>query len=45
MNVFDLVLHLLAQILVQRAQGLVHQNQVRLENQGPRQRHPLLLTA
>ena len=41
----QLDLHVLAQLLVQRAQRLVHQHQLRLEHQRARQRHALLLAA
>ena len=44
-DVLDFVLHLLAQLLVQGPQGLVHQDQVRLEHQGAGDGHTLLLTA
>ncbi|MCY1355165.1 hypothetical protein D9M69_415760 [compost metagenome] len=40
---FDLVLHLLAQILVERPQGLVHQHQLGLENQRASKGNSLLL--
>src|SRR5690554_3742527 len=43
--VLDFVLHLLAQVLVQRAQRLVHQDQVGIKDQGPHDRHALLLPA
>ncbi len=42
---FQLDLHALAQLLVERAQGFVEQDEFRLEHQGARQRHPLLLAA
>ena len=45
MQMLDLVLHGLAQLLVQRPQRLVHQDQLGLEHQRPGQRHPLLLAA
>ena len=45
MDVLDLVLHLLAQLLVQRTQRLVHQHEVGLEHQGARNRDALLLAA
>ena len=38
-------LHVLAQLLVQRAQRFVHQHQLRVEHQRARQRHTLLLAA
>ena len=41
----DLELHLLAQLLIQRPQGLVHQHQPGPEHQGAGQRHTLLLAA
>ncbi len=41
----DLVLHLLAQAAVERAQRLVHEYQVGLEDQCPGNRHALLLPA
>ena len=41
----DLELHLLAQLLVQRRQRLVHQHHAWLEDEGTRQRHALLLSA
>ncbi len=41
----DLELHLLAQLLVERAERLVHQDQLRLEHQRARQRDALLLAA
>ena len=42
---FELDLHMLAQLLVQRAQRLVHQHQLRVKHHGARQRHALLLAA
>ncbi len=45
MDVLDLELHLLAQLLVEGAQRLVHQHQLRLEDQRAGQRHALLLAA
>ena len=42
-QVLDLHLHLLAQLLVQRAQRFVHQHQLRLEHQRAGERHALLL--
>ena len=44
MDVPDLQLHVLAQLLVERAQGLIHEHQRRLEDEGARQRDALLLT-
>jgi len=41
----DLEAHLLAQIRIQVAQRLVHQKNLRLHNQSPRQGHSLLLPA
>ena len=41
----DLELHLLAQLLVERAQRLVHQDQLRLEHQRAGDRDALLLAA
>ena len=45
MQVLQLVLHLLAQLPVERAQRLVEQHQARLEDQGARHGDPLLLAA
>ena len=45
MNVLDLVLHLLAQLLVEGAEWLVHQHQVRLEDECARHGDALLLAA
>ena len=45
MNVLDLILHLLAQLLVERAQRLVHQHEVGLEHQGAGHGDALLLAA
>ena len=45
MNVLDLVLHLLPQIFIQRAEGFIHQYQFRIKNKGACQGHPLLLAA
>ena len=42
-QVLQLVLHLLAQLAVERAQRLVEQHQPRLEHQRARHRDPLLL--
>ncbi len=44
-NALELVLHLLPQLPVEGSQGLVHENQGRLEDQRPRQGHALLLAA
>ena len=44
-QMLDLELHLLAQLLVERAERLVHQQQWRLEDHGARQRNALLLAA
>ena len=44
-NALDLDLHLLAQLLVERAQGLVHQQQARMRDQRPRHGDALLLAA
>ena len=44
-QVLDLELHLLAQLLVERAERLVHQKQRRLEHDGAGQRDALLLSA
>ncbi len=45
MDVLDLHLHVLAQLLVQRAQRFVHQHQLRLEHQRAGQGHTLLLAS
>ena len=45
MDALDLDLHLLAQLLVERAERLVHQQQPRLRHQRARHRHALLLAA
>ena len=45
MQVLDLELHVFAQLLVQGAQGFVHQHQLGVEDQGAGQRNPLLLAA
>ena len=45
MQLADLELHLLAQLLVQSAQRLVHEDQLRLEHQRARHRDALLLAA
>lgn len=42
-QMLDFHLHVLAKLLVQRSQGLVHQHQLRLEDQRAGQRHALLL--
>ena len=42
---FDLELHLLAQLLVERAERFVHQHDLRLEHQRARQGDALLLAA
>ncbi len=44
-QVLQFDLHVFAQLLVQRAQGLVHQHQLGFEHHGPGQRHALLLPA
>ena len=44
-NGLDFILHLFAQILVKGAQGLVHQHQIGVKDEGPRHRHALLLAA
>ena len=41
----ELKLHVLAQLLVERAQWFVHQHELRVEHQRARQRHALLLPA
>ena len=45
MQVFDLHLHVFTQLLVESAEGLVHQHQLRFEHQRPGQCHTLLLAA
>ena len=45
MDVLDLVLHLLAQLLVERAERFVHQDELGIEDQGAGDRHALLLAA
>ena len=45
MQLADLELHLLAQLLVQSAQRLVHEDQLRLEHQSARHGDALLLAA
>ena len=44
-QLLELDLHVLAQLLVERAERLVHQHELRLEDQRPRQRDALLLAA
>lgn len=44
-QVLDLHLHVFAQLFIQRAEGFVHQHQLRFEHQRPGQGHPLLLAA
>jgi hypothetical protein len=45
MDALDLDLHLLAQVLVERAQRLVEQKHIRIEHEAARERDPLLLAA
>ena len=45
LDLLDLHLHLVAQVLVERAEGLVHQHHVRMEHHCPRNGDTLLLTA
>jgi hypothetical protein len=45
MDTLDLDLHLLAQVLVERAEGLVEQQHIGIEHEAARERHPLLLAA
>ena len=45
MDALDLDLHLLAQVLVERAERLVEQQDIRIEDEPARQRHALLLAA
>ena len=45
MQMADLILHLLAQLLVERAQGLVHQHEIGIEDQRPGDGNALLLAA
>ena len=45
LEALDLLLHLLAEILVERAERLVHEKEQRVVDGGPRQRHALLLAA
>src|SRR5262245_52731120 len=45
MEVADLILHLLAQLLVERAQGLIHEYEVGIEHQRPGNGDALLLAA
>ncbi len=39
----DQILHLISQMGIQRAQGFIQQQKLRLHHQGPRQGHPLRL--
>ena len=43
LNIFDLELQRLAQFQIERAERFVHQQHGRLEDDGPRKRHALLL--
>jgi hypothetical protein len=43
--VLDLVLHLLPELLVERSERFVHQNELWLEHQCPRHGDPLLLAS
>ena len=45
LELLDLELHVLAQLLVERPEGLVHEEQTRLEHHRPGERHALLLAA
>ena len=45
MDALDLDLHLLAQVLVERAQRLVEQQHVGIEDEAAGERHALLLAA
>ena len=45
MDAAELLLHLDAEGAVQRPQGLVHEEETRMEGQGPSHGHPLLLAA
>ena len=45
MDAFDFDLHLLAQVLVQRAERFVEQHDIRVEDEAARQRNALLLAA
>ena len=45
MDALDLELHLLAQVLVERAERLVEQENVGIEDEAARERHALLLAA
>ena len=45
MQVLDLILHLLAQLLVEGAQGFIHEDEIGVENKCARHRDPLLLTS
>ena len=42
-DMLDFILHLLPQLLVERAERLVHQHQIRFEHQRPRDGDALLL--
>ena len=44
MNMFNFVLHLLTQLLVECAQWFVHQHKFRIKHQSPGNGYPLLLT-
>ncbi len=43
MDVFNFILHLLTQLLVERPKGLIHKYEVWIENQRARDGNPLLL--
>ena len=45
MQGLELKLHVLAQLLVECTQGLIHQDQLGIKHQGTRQGHALLLAA
>src|SRR5712672_3597867 len=45
LNLLDLALQAFAQLAIERAERLVEQQSIGLENKSPRQRHALLLTA
>src|SRR5713101_1744848 len=45
MNALDLERHLLAQVLVERAERLVEQEHIRIEHEAAGERHALLLPA
>ncbi len=45
LNILDPHLHLFTHLFIQCAQGFVQQQDLRLDDQYPRQRHPLALTA